>query len=95
VEHGIQSNGGRIDDGATEAPGISVDGLSWEEGISSETARQLADPLTVWGCLIQRQRAYVRLARTFLGTVGVAARRPGAWGNFAPKTLLATRFQLC
>jgi hypothetical protein len=42
--HGIQHNGGPIGDGATEAPGISVDSLSWEEGISSETARQLATP---------------------------------------------------
>ena len=43
--HGIQHDDGRIGDGATEAPGISVDGRSWEEGISNETARRLADLL--------------------------------------------------
>ena len=37
-----------IDDGQIEAPGISVDGLNWENG-SSETMRRLADVL-VAGC---------------------------------------------
>jgi hypothetical protein len=45
--HGIQHDDGRIGDGATEAPGISVDGRSWEEGISNETARRLADWLVI------------------------------------------------
>jgi hypothetical protein len=44
--HGIQHADGRIDDGTLdEAPGISVDGLHWEDGISSETARRLIDLL--------------------------------------------------
>ena len=45
--HGIQHDDGRMGDGATEAPGILVDGRSWEEGISSETARRLADLLVI------------------------------------------------
>ena len=45
--HGIQHIDGRIDDGAIEPPAISVDGLTWEKGISSETARRLADLLVM------------------------------------------------
>ena len=45
--HGIQHDDGRIDSGPVDAPSISVDGLSWEEGISSETARRVADLLVM------------------------------------------------
>jgi hypothetical protein len=45
--HGIQRIDARIDDGAIEAPDISVEGLIWEEGISSDTARRLADLLVM------------------------------------------------
>jgi hypothetical protein len=47
--HGTQHDDGRIEDGATERvfgpPGISVYGVSWENGISSQTAQRLADVL--------------------------------------------------
>jgi hypothetical protein len=45
--HGVQHDDGRIDDGATDAvlgaPGISVEGVDWENAISRETARRLID----------------------------------------------------
>jgi hypothetical protein len=43
--HGVQHDDDRIDDGATDAvlgaPGILVEGVDWENAISSETARRL------------------------------------------------------
>ena len=45
--HGIQHDDGHIDDGTTEAPGISVDGVFWDTAISSDTARRLADLLVM------------------------------------------------
>lgn len=45
--HGIQHIDGRIDEGAIEAPLISVDGITWEDGISSANARRLADLLVM------------------------------------------------
>ena len=79
--HGIQHNGGPIGEGATEAPGISVDGHSWEEGISSETARQLAHPRALWGLRDSTPSCVRQAGADPLRTVGVAARRPGAWGT--------------
>ena len=45
--HGIRHDDGHIDDGTTEAPGISVDGVFWDTAISSDTARRLADLLVM------------------------------------------------
>jgi hypothetical protein len=45
--HGIQHIDARIDDGAIEAPAISVEGIIWEEGLSSDTARRVADLLVM------------------------------------------------
>lgn len=45
--HGVQHVDGHIDDGAIEPPLISVDGVTWEEGISGETARRLPDLLVM------------------------------------------------
>lgn len=44
--HGIQLADGTIDRGVIGGgPAIAVSGLSWEDGISAETARRLADVL--------------------------------------------------
>src|ERR1700682_4134480 len=48
--HGVQHDDGRIDDGTRDpvfATGESVGGVFWEDAISSETARRLADFLVM------------------------------------------------